>query len=556
MAKQNFLSGGFYGKLGQMVGQRWKNKRTIRVYVVPQNPRTERQQRNRGKFADAVEFSQMGMQMNYYATCFEHESITKWNYRMSTSRHLKDDGLSGLDLIPLYPTSFTPPTLLQSILIDRKISPNKVIFAVDGLTDVTDRTLSMMFDLRDSGGAFLGYKLYVGYYNAETPGYIECEVDDVNEITNDCFVRIVSNDDEDSTTDMIASPRLQIGASPIDVHTFNYAIRSVVKTQSGVTITFEELWKEGAIVNDISGTINGVSAGESLAFAFSNLSLQNNNGFCSVFIPREVTTGQEVFAFPVGSSFAFTYITFITSTMQATASNVSVSYSDSDLERELSGWTFDAQGDVGTFYVSMASVPSSASPSTTSQTLTINDFFGVTQNFNVDLVIEPNTSQSRVDLYVSGLENQGYYTGDAVTVPSFSFTANGVTYKITARTMNLSNTGDSSYLLSLLTPETMYAMDGNKIVACGFYYDNFVGSQTISSKSLDYADVTASGSSADATADEGSVALDSSYGSRRLYFQFDMGETVIGTLQSIVASDTTFTEGGIEYIVPEVEWNV
>ena len=61
MAVQNFLSGGYYGKLGETVGQRWKNKRTIRTYVIPRNPRTEKQQANRGLFANAVTFAQIGL---------------------------------------------------------------------------------------------------------------------------------------------------------------------------------------------------------------------------------------------------------------------------------------------------------------------------------------------------------------------------------------------------------------------------------------------------------------------------------------------------------------
>ena len=57
MAKQNFLAGGFYGKLGAMVGQRWKNKRTIRTYVIPHNPNTPEQRKNRNGFAGAVQFA-------------------------------------------------------------------------------------------------------------------------------------------------------------------------------------------------------------------------------------------------------------------------------------------------------------------------------------------------------------------------------------------------------------------------------------------------------------------------------------------------------------------
>ena len=145
MAIQNFLSGGYYGKLGATVGQRWKNKRTIRTYVKPANPRTEVQQANRNRFANAVTFAQMGLQMNYYATVFDDPNFTHWNYRMKVARELRNQGLTGLDLIPLYPTSFVPPTLIQSIAIERVQGQKHITFAVENLNGNTDRVLSLMF---------------------------------------------------------------------------------------------------------------------------------------------------------------------------------------------------------------------------------------------------------------------------------------------------------------------------------------------------------------------------------------------------------------------------
>ena len=37
MAKQNIISGGFYGKVGELIGQRWKNIRTVRAYTKPKS---------------------------------------------------------------------------------------------------------------------------------------------------------------------------------------------------------------------------------------------------------------------------------------------------------------------------------------------------------------------------------------------------------------------------------------------------------------------------------------------------------------------------------------
>lgn len=242
MAIQNFLSGGYYGKLGATVGQRWKNKRTIRTYVVPANPRTPKQQENREKFAGAVEFSQMGLQMNYYTNSFASESMTGWNYRMKTSRELKKSGLNGLDLIPLYPLNFVPPFLITSFDIKNTSGQNHITFKCTNLNYASDRVLSLMFALYNEGGAFLGYKLYLGYYYAANPETVEVDVDDINEINTNCKVRCVTNDDVDSTTDMIASPTLNIGRAGPIVEEFDTAFADWEDDGEKIYITFEQPW--------------------------------------------------------------------------------------------------------------------------------------------------------------------------------------------------------------------------------------------------------------------------------------------------------------------------
>src|SRR5574344_491842 len=254
MAIQNFLSGGYYGKLGATVGQRWKNKRTIRTYVIPANPRTEIQQANRGKFANAVVFAQMGLQMNYYATVFEDPNFTRWNYRMKAARELKDQGMLDLDLIPLYPTSFVPPTLIQSIKVSGVQGTKHITFAVEGLTSNVDRVLSLMFAIYDENDIFLGYKLYLGYYYASNPGFLEVDVDDIAEINTHCFVRVVSNDDTDSAVDMLASPNLAVEQGSKEIRDFNTAIREGQKSAVGIKVIFEEHWKGTPTENEITIT--------------------------------------------------------------------------------------------------------------------------------------------------------------------------------------------------------------------------------------------------------------------------------------------------------------
>lgn len=210
MAIQNFLSGGYYGKLGQTVGQRWKNKRTIRAYVIPANPRTAKQQANRGQFGNAVLYSQMGMQMNYLTTLFDRPDMSQWNARMSTARDLRKSGATNLDLIPLYPMSFTPPYLITELNIKEVSGVGLVTFYVSGTLPSVDRRLSCMLDIKTTTGAEVGLKLYLADFHAGAQPTITMQLDDPSEINTQCLARLVSLDDTDSSTDFVVSAQLPI----------------------------------------------------------------------------------------------------------------------------------------------------------------------------------------------------------------------------------------------------------------------------------------------------------------------------------------------------------
>lgn len=335
MAKQNFLAGGFYGKLGAMVGQRWKNKRTIRTYVIPKNPNTPEQKRNRNNFAGAVQFAQMGMQMNYYCNLFENPNFTKWNYRMSVARNLKFAGMTDLNLIPLYPADFTPPTVITKIKVHSTSGNNHVTFSVPELTAAEDRVFSMMFALYNNQSIFLGYKLYLGYYSKANPQFLEVDVDDAGEINGKCFVRIITNDDVDSKTDMIASSKIKVETDGKDEHDFNCNVSLIEKSSEGLVVTFQEQWVENPTVNDVSLQISFISDGQQKNVNYSNLVLKNNNGLCSVSLPYPTSYNQDLPAFPAGSYITAMNVRYEGDAYRITLSNGSAPYSDADLTRTL-----------------------------------------------------------------------------------------------------------------------------------------------------------------------------------------------------------------------------
>lgn len=478
MAKQNFLSGGFYGKLGAMVGQRWKNKRTIRTYVIPHNPNTPEQKRNRSNFAGAVQYAQMGMQMNYYCNLFENPNFTKWNYRMSVARNLKFSGMTDLNLIPLYPTDFTPPTTITKIKVDSVRGTNTVIFSVPELIAQEDRTFSMMFALYNEQSLFRGYKLYLGYYDKNNPQTLEVTVEDTNEINSHCFVRLVTNDDQDSSRDMIASASLAVEMEEIDRHTFDCSISMIEKSAVGFTITFAEPWRENPTVNTVSFILSFVSDGMRKEFSYSDRVLVNNNGLCSVVVPYATTYNQDLPAFPEGSGILEVDVNYAGQGYEITLMDGSASYSDSDLVRNLDRPVAHNTNDG--VKVNLR-IPFSGT--------------GIDKNVQMDYFTEGRFGDSSIlNGIFSVSANDGYLNIRAtgtysnypmrevncyIDVPAFDVVSNGVTYRIAAEKKYFTNTvtvsdylidnGNKRILEKLkseeadLYPQFMVTVDGLKL---------------------------------------------------------------------------------------------
>jgi hypothetical protein len=102
------MAGGFVGKLGATVGQRWRNKRTIRSYVIPKNPQTPAQRANRGKFAQAIHAAQEAIIFNKGAPCWDKIDVTEWQQRVSTAKQRIDSGVTGDNILPFYPDGYSP----------------------------------------------------------------------------------------------------------------------------------------------------------------------------------------------------------------------------------------------------------------------------------------------------------------------------------------------------------------------------------------------------------------------------------------------------------------
>lgn len=278
MAKQNIISGGFYGKVGELIGQRWKNIRTVRAYTKPKNPRTEKQQANRKSFGSLVPKAQLAMQLNYHAGYFSSESNSEWGLRMSLAASLLKAGYELLNLLPIIPLGYTPAYVISEITAVDLTNKRKPIFYVNGNLPNVDRSISVVVSLLNEKTEKYEDFVFSTTLKSGTKHTFELEFTFDVEINKMSRFIIVSNNDleeKPSTTDgntTIASKMLAY--SPIEPITME--IKSYEKTSLADShITFN------AIVDSLA-TI-GITDNQTLLQVWSPSGTSNANGKYNIY---------------------------------------------------------------------------------------------------------------------------------------------------------------------------------------------------------------------------------------------------------------------------------
>lgn len=283
MAVQNFLSGGYYGKLGNTVGQRWKNKRTIRAYVIPANPRTEKQQKNRGNFGECTAKAQLALQMNYNTTLFNSTTASAWNMRMSTARQLQKDGKQGLDLIPLCPISFTPTYIITDISNLQRTNDTYYTANIEGTLPSVQRSLSILVQKQNAQTSeTLGEFLFRGDFIPGEQNTIKIYNNGISLTDAKIKIRVVSND-ETVTSDMILSQELSVGTSGKQTVYLDFSNNNVLRTDNEITIT-SQTPSEVTVDNIIGEQVTVVKGGQLVTKTPESMSIIDNGGFFAIRI--------------------------------------------------------------------------------------------------------------------------------------------------------------------------------------------------------------------------------------------------------------------------------
>ena len=136
MGKMNLLKANWYGKVGQTVGAKWKNKSTIRTYTKPANPDTAGQQLVRGGFAALTTFVALFADGIRYKSALDTAGQSVRNAIIKLNKDMVAAGsLTKADLL-ISKGGLQKPAVSAASLVSDKVS---VTFAAPTATNFTNK---------------------------------------------------------------------------------------------------------------------------------------------------------------------------------------------------------------------------------------------------------------------------------------------------------------------------------------------------------------------------------------------------------------------------------
>ena len=149
MGKMNLLKANWYGKVGQTVGAKWKNKSTIRTYTKPANPDTAAQQTVRGGFAAITAFVALFADAIRYKSALDTAGQSVRNAIIKLNKEMVAAGsLTKADLL-ISKGGLQKPAVSAASLVSNKVS---VTFAAPTATNYTNKAKLIVVAVDDVDG--------------------------------------------------------------------------------------------------------------------------------------------------------------------------------------------------------------------------------------------------------------------------------------------------------------------------------------------------------------------------------------------------------------------
>lgn len=215
MGKQNFIQGGFKGKVGNVIGAGWKDILTIRSYTKPANPKTERQKTVRNAFALKVKASQLANQCNYGSSLFTSTSNTSWGLRMAAASSFYAENKNLLEFVPLIPYGYTPDYPTSA---DPQVTGGAVVLSWDTTDDLSGRSVNVLiWALNDNGAEYEPVIIAATVSGSSGAWTATASVPAGFSVGEDSYLTAVSSDDASFSDKTLYQPPVSIGTSIVDL---------------------------------------------------------------------------------------------------------------------------------------------------------------------------------------------------------------------------------------------------------------------------------------------------------------------------------------------------
>ena len=149
MGKMNLLKANWYGKVGQTVGAKWKNKSTIRTYTKPANPDTAAQQTVRGGFASITSFVALFADGIRYKSALDTAGQSVRNAIIKLNKEMVAAGSLTKANLLISKGGLQKPAVSAASLATNKVS---VTFAAPTATNFTNKAKLIVVAVDDTDG--------------------------------------------------------------------------------------------------------------------------------------------------------------------------------------------------------------------------------------------------------------------------------------------------------------------------------------------------------------------------------------------------------------------
>lgn len=332
MAIQNFSGGGFYGRVGSVVGFRKYGKFILREWVRGTNPQTPAQQAHRGAFGEFSKVASYSLNLNRRSGVFDYRSGNEYSLRVKAAAQLANAGADFLDAFPVFPFGYTPEYQSTKITLIEQTA-TAVQLNATGQLPPTARAVGAV----------------VAFYNAEFQEYdIEYTSGTLTPsdsgadivLKNAWFGRwdtstqivLISQDDENFNGTTYWQRQTTIEAPAIPEREFNFSVRSFTRSGRTFTLVFDEPFFENS-QETTSATLSAVSAGNIVSVEVPQVSFVNVGGYFGITFASEGATDETILAFPAGSSISFPFVKIYGDELHLISVAPSVPLTSSDLSR-------------------------------------------------------------------------------------------------------------------------------------------------------------------------------------------------------------------------------